>query len=79
MLIDAKMGYQFWGESDQHGRLSADNAAIKIRELTFVVYLDCHKMFRLIDKATKKVVITRDACYVEMEGTTQSATMLVGI
>lgn len=31
MLIDAKMGYQFWGESDQHGRLSADNAAIKIR------------------------------------------------
>lgn len=31
MLIDAKMGYQFWGESDQHGRLSADNAVIKIR------------------------------------------------
>lgn len=51
--------------------------APKVEKLTFVVYLDCHKMFRLIDEATKKVVITRDLCFVEMELTTQSATMLV--
>lgn len=51
--------------------------APKVKKLTFVVYLDYHKMFRLIDEATKKVVITRDVCFVEMEVTTQSATMLV--
>lgn len=51
--------------------------APKVEKLTFVVYLDCHKMSRLIDEATKKVVITRDVCFVEMELITQSATMLV--
>lgn len=51
--------------------------APKVKKLTFVVYLDCHKMFRLIDKATKKVVITRDVCFVEMEVKTPSVTMLV--
>lgn len=77
-----RTSFELWfGKKPDYGRLQIlgctafvhipkekrSKLAPKAEKLTFVGYSDCHKAFRFIDQATKKLVISRDVRFVEME------------